>query len=125
MPDDQRADDLGIDIEITYAEAGGRKTVRLDPNGLKIAVLTGQLPGPIEPLPDATSICSGRPAVLYRTWEATLALTPDELERLVLHNLTPLEYMAVREHAGEIYDIHDDFYDPDSGIALQASGPGM
>lgn len=71
------------------------------------------------PLPDTVSIISGEPAIIYRTREVTLPLTLDETKRLVLLALSRDEFEAIIENVGAIYELHDDFYDPESGEAFQ------
>ncbi|MTH94682.1 hypothetical protein [Roseibium sp. RKSG952] len=71
------------------------------------------------PVPDAVSIISGEPAIIYRTQEVTLLLTIDEAKRLVLNALSREEFEAIIQNAGAIWELHDDFYDPESGEAFQ------
>jgi len=73
----------------------------------------------LEPVPGLASILSGKPAVRYRADDLDIALTPDELYRLASHSLSPDEYLALRDRYGMFHEIHEDFYDPDSGVAIQ------
>jgi hypothetical protein len=75
------------------------------------------------PVEGARSICSGDPAVLYRTHEAEIALTPEEVYRLTMRALTPEEFKAIYERVGYIWELHEDFYDPDTGFAEQPQVP--
>lgn len=69
-----------------------------------------------------TSILSGGPAVVYRADNLELALTPDELARMVLLELMPDEYMQLLERHGLAHEWHEDFYDYD-GYAVQPRHP--
>lgn len=121
-------------IEIVHAK-GTQKTC---PNGLAIfAGFTGNLddvPSPmaglmpwstpfrimdLQPLPTAVSILSGAPAVLYRVDDLEIPLTPEEVRRLARRSLRPHEVLKLLEHFGSFHEIHDDFYDPETGEAFQ------
>ena len=71
------------------------------------------------PIDGLFSVCSGEPAVYYRTHEAEIALTPAEVFRLNARSLTPDEFFAICEAVGAIWEIHDDFHDAETGEALQ------
>lgn len=59
-------------------------------------------------------------AVKYESADETYILSSDILERLILHSLTKDEYFALIEKYGEnSYMLHDDFYDPSTGEAMQ------
>lgn len=106
-----------------------------DPNGLVMALLTDldrllEMPpladaGPTSSGPAGSagsgraSDLSGEPAVLYRSDDLEIALTPAELVRYIAHDLAPEEYFALRERFGMHFEIHDDFYDEETGEAVQ------
>lgn len=71
------------------------------------------------PLSDRRSDISGEPAVLYRSNDLEIALTPAELARLASLNLAPNEFFALLDKFGMAFEWHDDFYDEDTGEALQ------
>jgi hypothetical protein len=52
---------------------------------------------------------------------------PNCLIGLVMTSLTPQQFLRAREQGGDItrWYLHDDFYDPDSGEALQPKMPGL
>lgn len=66
-----------------------------------------------------TSVLSGEPAVIYRTADKQIPLTPAELKRLVMTSLEPQEMLKLKEIYGVFHEIHDDFYHPTTGQALQ------
>lgn len=101
-------------VEISHAEG----TLSLDQNRVILMALDGRL-GDLGPVPGLSSVCSGEPAVIYRTDEAEIPLTPDEARRLVARALSPAEFAAIRESVGVVWEMHDDFYDPETGEALQ------
>ena len=111
--------DLGpLRIKIQHA----RGTERTDPNTILLGVLHGAHKNwpPIagvesELAPKGT----GRKAVIYRSHDVRLVLTPDEVARLVLLNLDPDEFFILAEKYGSFFEIHDDFYDWETGVALQ------
>lgn len=107
---------LGIDVlELHIVHSGG--TLVLDPNGAVQACFTGELSiqDPIAP-----SFLSGKPGYLYRNFDGVeLALTREELLRLIALNLQPAEFLKILGHFGEFYEIHDDFYDMETGESLQ------
>lgn len=72
-----------------------------------------------EPIPELASIISGKPALRYRADDVEIALAPEELYRLASHALRRNEYFALRDRFGLFHEIHEDYYDPDSGVALQ------
>ena len=74
-----------------------------------------------EPL--CVSCLSGEPAYRYASSEVSLGLSHDELYRLMRLDLTAHEYTALRTQYGIFYEIHDDFYDPETGFALQPRRP--
>ena len=79
----------------------------------------------LSPTDDKPSICSGTPGILYNvTWPEPfeLALTPDEVYRMTRRALTSREFFIIREAVGNIFEIHNDFYHPETGEAFQ---PGV
>ena len=104
--------ELRIDIE----DADGIH--HFDPNSLVLAVVDGQQRH-WRPIPDLASELSRQDAVWYRSHDVTLCLTLEELERLVMLRLTRDEYMTLQSRHGIVFEWHEDFYDPDSGEALQ------
>lgn len=76
----------------------------------------------LNPKPGVASIVSGGPGVLFRAEDYEIGLTPEELFRFAKHDLEPREYFAIRDRFGMLHDIHEDFYDPDTGEAFQPVG---
>jgi hypothetical protein len=121
--------DLGIEIE----HADG--VLETDLNGAVMSALcglTGEKPAvsqglptisavfdplSLEPISGVRSILSGKLAFKYRTVDVEVALSPDELLRLLAHDLWPDECLGLRKHCGQFHEIHDDFYDPKTGLA--------
>lgn len=123
-----------LQIEVEHAD-GVAKT---NPNGIVVSAMLGIKSGSLNipdgflqtgtdvfdptllmPLRDIKSLISGHPSVLYRADDYELSLTPDELFRFMKHALLPAEYFALRDHVGMIHEIHEDFYDPETGAAFQ------
>lgn len=67
----------------------------------------------------AKSIISGEPGLHYTTNEVELVLTGDEIYRLTMRSLTVQEYFALIAKDQMFFEIHEDFYDPRTGQALQ------
>lgn len=65
------------------------------------------------------SLISNEEAVVYRANEYEIALTPDELDRFLRKDLHPKEFKVLFEVFGDIFELHDDFYDPDTGESMQ------
>lgn len=126
-------------LEIRIDHVGG--SIKSCPNGIAASAIWGmsgekpdlpekflaagsQLFNPLElkPIEGAKSIISGQPAVIYRADDYEIPLTPDELFRFVKHDLEPKEFFKIRDHFGDLHEIHDDFYDPDTGEAFQPMG---
>lgn len=110
-----------------FLEALGDRVIKItDANGVSLfnplsitsAFIAG-LRDELLPMDDKLSIVSGAPGISYRTDNADLLLTPDEAYRLVMLALTPKEFFAIYAAVGNIYEIHNDFYDPDTGAAFQ------
>lgn len=120
-PKNRTTNALGpIQLQIDYQ--GGR--LELDPNSAIIAVLEGTL-AVGAPLAGTVSVISGEPAYLYRTDEIELALTKEELTRLLKRDLKPVEFFVLALTYGVFYELHDDFYEEESGIALQPAGADL
>jgi hypothetical protein len=103
------ADNGGLtfaDIDITSAIGKDR----YDPNTLIMAAQEGHLEA-LLPIDGLTSDISGSPAVIYRTGEIQLQVTPAELTRMTLHTLQPAEVTALLAKYGEFYEVDADFYD--------------
>lgn len=134
-PKNRRPTSLPI-LQIEVEHLG--ETYRTTPNGIAVSAMWGIRGEPIilprgvlpedaevfdprslQPLRDAKSIISGHPAVLYRAEDYELALTPEELFRFMKNALLPAEYFALRDHVGMVHEIHEDFYDPETGAAFQ------
>lgn len=132
-PKNREADALPF-LEIRVDHAGGSE--KTDPNGAVGCVIWGakglrprtasgaDLPGlfnplELEPIDGIVSVISGQPAVVYRADDLTISMTPKELLRFLARDLRPDEFFALRERYGDFFEIHDDFYDPQSGQALQ------
>jgi len=86
----------------------------------------GFLPGstlfnPLElrPVPGVQSVISGEPAVVYKADGNEIPLTPEELLRFIRHDLHPEEFRRLHEKYGQIHEIHEDFYEPETGAAWQ------
>lgn len=107
--------ELGVlDLEVETA----RGTTIFDPRTLLVKMATEDL-SELPPLPGTTSDISGLPAIVYRTAQVRIQVTPEELRRLVMCSLGPTEMFALLRRHGEFHEIHDDFYDPVSGDARQ------
>jgi hypothetical protein len=100
-----------MDLDVVSAST----TRRFDPNTFIMAAMERQLTDG-EPL--YPSFISGKPGYLYRNHILQIALTADELDRFARHDLTPEEFFKLFT-LGEFHEIHDDFYDPDTGRAYQ------
>lgn len=112
---------LGVaDVEITH----GSGTVRLSQSEIELFV-AGNGQALLEPLEFTTSLMSAEPAVIYRSQEAELPLTPDELGRLVSRTLLPHEFTAICDYCGSIWETSSSFYDPETGGACEQAGPDV
>ncbi|AOG03037.1 hypothetical protein [Bosea sp. RAC05] len=109
-----------LSIEIQHAQG----TTVLDPNSsIMMAVVTPGEVLELAALPNTKSILSGEPAVLYRSGNIEVPVTPPELLRLMTTSLEPKEFFKLMEVYGTAFEWHDDFYDFDSGEALQPRIP--
>lgn len=113
-PSNRSETGLGVlEIEIT----GAAGTLKLDPNRAAMIGYSGELP--IED-PCWPSTLSGEPGFRYRTCDGVdLSLTPPELIRLLRHDLAPEEVLELHNAFGAFFETHDDFYDEQTGAALQ------
>lgn len=102
-------------IEICIEDADGIKTY--DPNSLIMTHVERGLPlgGTV-----GASVISGEPGYRYMEDDVVLILTKDELVRLVEHDLKPEEFKKLRDLYGVFFSIHDDFFDMETGEALQS-----
>lgn len=105
-------------IEIHHADG----VLEFDPNGILQACI--QSPSTFDALQSegALSAISGAPGLIYKTDQVRVGLTSSEIQRLTRHALMPEEYFALRRVTGSFFEIHDDFYDPHTGEALQPMG---
>ncbi len=92
------------------------RTAYLDPNLAIMAAINNELP---LGKPCVASDISGKPGYKYETCDLSCNLTAGEIERLILLALRPPEFKALRDKFGVFHEIHDDFYDPESGVAFQ------
>lgn len=103
-------------IEVEHA--GGVKV--FDPNAQIIFLHTdADQVRTWQPIPGRCSDISGKPAILYRSSDLELVLTVPEWVAMVGNELEPHQFFALRERFGDFFEIHDDFYDPDTGEASQ------
>jgi hypothetical protein len=125
-------------IEVAHADG----TLRTDPNGAAATAVYGATGTDINaenssasgsawvqfsiiplrkltPIPGCISILSGNPGLILRTHDVEITMTAEEIHRLFDHSLREDEYFALRDHYGIFYEIHDDFYDLETGTALQ------
>lgn len=102
-----------VEVEIVDSMS----SFRIDLNRAAIIGYTRHLPvtGPIGP-----SDLSGEPGFLYRNSDGVqVHLTADEIIRLFRRDLRPLEVLKLLDLFGAFHEIHDDFYDQDTGESLQ------
>jgi hypothetical protein len=104
-----------LKIEIHHAQ--GAEVY--DPNTIVMKLLSNTSVFENLQSPAVLSVLSGRPALVYKTSEVELALAPDEIERLVMRSLSQGEVRELRKQYGSFFEIHDDFYDSKTFVALQ------
>ena len=97
---------------IRIASADGVE--EFDPVGILDQMLDYQLD--FAPLPDERSQLSGEPAIIYRSGDLELRLSPLELRRLVSFDLQNAEFCALRDRYGMAREWHEYFYDPVAGV---------
>jgi len=114
-----------IELPVLRLEVAARdKVLVFDPNGLLAAIMSGDFDArQMEPAEYWPSIISGHPGLQYRCRDMVIELSPTEMDRFLRHDLNPEEYQAIRLRypwqPEDYFDIHDDFYDPGTGEALQ------
>ena len=107
------------EIEVSIYAEEGKEILRLCPNCLAIELHCGNFPEAEGAYTSEISGRSGAVKVVSGGGEkGTYFLTCNEAERLLGHSLTPEEFFALdRNHHGD-YEIHDDFYDKETGVAI-------
>lgn len=63
-------------------------------------------------------IC-GNEGVQFKEFKYAVKLCDKHLEKLIKRNLAPEEFFVLYKKYPDMYLIHDDFYDPATGIAFQ------
>lgn len=105
-----------IELEI---HSGDGKVLKLDPNGFVLAAFKNCLDlGPSY----GKSLLSGEDGWLYREDDLGVVLTLEEIRRIAARELLPEQYFKLRETFGMFWSLHDDFYDEESGFAVQPKG---
>ncbi len=99
----------------------GKGVQYFTPNGLTSVAYHDELPKTWQPC--TTSLLSGHPGVIFQEDNIQIPLTVSELRRLICLALRPAEFFALLSRFGEFFSIHDDFYDFESGIAVQPMIP--
>lgn len=108
--------DTGLDVLALEISDSLGKWV-LDPNRAAVMAYTKKLPvlDPVGP-----SVLSGEPGYRYRNGDGIdIILTAEELLRFMRHDLQPKEVLKLHETYGVFYETHDDFYDEETGEAIQ------
>jgi len=138
QPKNRISDPLPVlQIKIDHAEG----TFTSCPNGMAVSAMWGMNgtkpevpdgfladqseifnPVSLQPLPGVASVISGGEAVVYRSDDLVIPMTVEELFRFMKLDLRPEEYFALRNRYGMFFEIHEDFYHPDTGEALQPRG---
>lgn len=103
-----------LDVRIEHAD-GVRS---FDPNAMAMAAIKGELLQ-LAAKPDTYSVLSGQAALVYRSDDLAVSLTPAEMTRLVALELREPEFFALQARYGAHFMWHDDFYDMQTGAALQ------
>jgi hypothetical protein len=98
----------------------GQGMMEFDPNTLQQVAMEKLA---FVPLHDVRSELSGKPAVIYRSFDLELKLSPAELRRLILHDLHKREFFTLLNRYGMAYEWRGDFYDPETGVAEQPIRP--
>lgn len=95
--------------------------VTTDPNGFAVmAMIPRVMTTLLRPVATLKSDASGQVGcVVYTDADGAVALTTDELMRLAGLRLTELEYFALSQKFGIRHQWHEDFYDPETGVAQQ------
>lgn len=125
-PDRRLYEDIpNIELPVLRLEVAERdKVLVFDPNSLLVAIMSGNFDARLmEPAEYWPSMISGHPGLQYRCRDMVIELSPTEMDRFLRHDLNPEEYQAIRLRypwqPQDFFDIHDDFYDPATGEALQ------
>lgn len=63
--------------------------------------------------------CGEEETIQYKDSEQTFHLCERHLQDLIHLRLSPIDFKKLYEKSGNIYILHDDFYDPDTGEAFQ------
>lgn len=104
-----------IDIEII----GAQNVIKATPNSLIVWAVSG-FEGLGEGFGNLKPDLGGEGEVFeYRTSGVSLRLTKPKLKDLLFRALSALDYFVLRESFGIFHEIHEDFYDPETGEALQ------
>ncbi|MFZ3584426.1 hypothetical protein ACOI1H_20015 [Loktanella sp. DJP18] len=99
--------------------AHGHGTETFDPNTLVMtAISKPESLRDLLPTSERSCISNDR-GLRYTTNEFSEVLTADEIIRLTMRMLRPDEFFILLAASGPVWEIHDDFYDPETGIALQ------
>lgn len=114
FPEKNREDKTSEILDIRIEDQTSSQ--KFDPNSLIIALVSDKLKlgDPIR-----ISVLSGKPGYRYRDSDVGFILTKDELFRFIERDLTPDEYFKLRDKFGMFFMIHDDFYDEETGEAIQ------
>ncbi len=119
------AKDCNTNIEelLITLDDGHRRTV-VCPNHLPLFAGTlfehpdvdstpSQLEAPVD-----CELC-GHPGLLYQDFDAKFHLCESHLRDLIRHRLSPADFHALFRRVGNVFMLHGDFYDPETGEALQ------
>jgi len=105
-----------LDIEVEHADG----VVQFNPNSQIMALV--ERPDALaawRPVDGAVSAISGEPAIIVRTHDLEIPLTVDEYAGFVGKELQPEEFKVLLDRYGSFFEIHDDFYDAETGEAWQ------
>jgi hypothetical protein len=101
-----------VELPVLRIEVEDAHGVRVfDPNGAILWAIYDKGTEKLSPLKEGT--------VAYRSRDMEIFLTPDALDRLIRLDLRPDEYFRLRDRFGMAHEWHDDYYDIDTGEALQ------
>lgn len=105
---------LPTQYEIHYADG----VLRLTGAMAAVAASHESLPN-WDTSPAFASVLSGAPGYLLKNDVLVLALAPDEMYRLLRHNLRPDEFFKLAQTVGVFYEISGEFYDEATGLAIK------
>lgn len=111
-----------IELEI---HSGDGKILKLDPNTFVVSAFRNelsQLDGSLGAPYGKSFLSPQDDGWLYREDDLGVILTVEELRRLALRELLPEHYFGLRHAFGMFHSIHDDFYDEETGRAVQPKG---